>query len=326
MLTLILDVLQSEGESFGVESPAFVAVRWAQYLAFAVYAGAVLAHAASFARGVTARPLAGIVAVLRPRQLRWMLWSLLALALTALLRMYAQVHAFDDTTYFMNPDTVHALLSGTVWGTAWIVEVVALALGFGATRLLGSNAVGARALSVVPLIAIAVSFALSGHAASAEGSTLIPVLVDSIHVVSAGVWLGGLIVVISLAASSARALPPVDRLTALSALVRAFSPIAIGAVAAILVTGGIGSWLRLGTLSALFESAYGRTLIIKVIAVCAMLFAGLVNWRWVTPRLIRDEPASEAALKRAVTVEFALGVFVLLVTAVLVATTPPSEG
>jgi putative copper export protein len=88
-------------------------------------------------------------------------------------------------------------------------------------------------------------------------------------------------------------------------------------------TGLFASWLHLPSPAALWQSGYGRTLLLKL-AVLSLVFAtGAYNWLWVRPALGAD--AATRRRRRSATLELAVGVLVLLVTAVLVATPTGAE-
>ena len=53
-----------------------------------------------------------------------------------------------------------------------------------------------------------------------------------------------------------------------------FSPIALGCVGAILVTGTYQAWRNVGTWGALFGTTYGRLLLIKIAAMCVLIGLG----------------------------------------------------
>jgi len=103
----------------------------------------------------------------------------------------------------------------------------------------------------------------------------------------------------------------------------------LGTVAAVLfagiaaLTGLFAAWLHIGFSSALWTSDYGRTLLIKLAILSIVLATGAYNWRRVRPSLGDDTGARR--MQRSATAELAVGVLVVIVTAVLVATPPPVD-
>lgn len=116
---------------------------------------------------------------------------------------------------------------------------------------------------------------------------------------------------------------PDDRGAAAAALIDAFSPTALFFAGVVVATGVFSAWLHVGEVTALWTTGYGRTLLLKV-GVLSLVFAtGAYNWLRVKPTL--GSPAAAGRLRRSATVELAIAVLVLAVTAVLVATPLPTE-
>ena len=101
-------------------------------------------------------------------------------------------------------------------------------------------------------------------------------------------------------------------------LVNAFSPAALGFVGLLVATGTFAAWLHVGGIDALWESGYGRLLLLKLAVFLPVLATGAHNWRRVRPRLGDVEGAR--AMRRSAIVELVVGALVLAVTALLVAT------
>jgi putative copper export protein len=87
-------------------------------------------------------------------------------------------------------------------------------------------------------------------------------------------------------------------------------------------TGIAAAVLRLGAWSQLTGSQYGRVLLFKLGGVVLVLLAGAYNWLKLRPTLDGDRVRT---LRRTATVELAFGFIVLIMTAWLVATPPPTE-
>ena len=174
-------------------------------------------------------------------------------------------------------------------------------------------AVGAMLLAFTP--------GMSGHAASTPWFAPVPVVTDAVHVIGAGGWLGSLLAVLLVGIPVALKLAPGDRGPAIAALVNAFSPTAMFFAGAVTATGVFAAWLHLGAVPELWESAYGRTLLLKLGVLSIVFGTGAYNWLKVKPAL-GDEVAA-ARLRRSAVLELAVGAVVLVVTAVLVATATP---
>jgi copper transport protein len=190
--------------------------------------------------------------------------------------------------------------------------------------------------------ALLVTISLTGHAVSGD---LVPLafVTDLAHLGAVSVWLGGLVVLIGalLWRGSSRAQP--REIDEVGRVVGRFSQVAFGAVLVIVVSGAIQGWRQVGSYDALFETAYGRLLVFKVLLVAGMLVAASFSRTWVRNRAVtasramalspgpgavaastNEGPASLPVLRRSVAAEVALAVAVLAVTAMLVNAVPGS--
>jgi putative copper export protein len=104
---------------------------------------------------------------------------------------------------------------------------------------------------------------------------------------------------------------------AVADFVNAFSPTALVFAGLAASTGVFAAWLHLGTIPALWQTAYGQTLLVKLGILSVVAGTGAYNWLRVKPSLGDIEGA--VRIRRSATVELAVGVLVLAVTAVLVA-------
>lgn len=178
------------------------------------------------------------------------------------------------------------------------------------------------ALGGAAAVGLAFSLALSGHAAAASDFAAAAVVMDAIHVLAAGGWIGGLLVLLAAGVPAAMRLEAPERGRAVAALVHAFSPAALAFAGALVVTGVFAAWMHLGSLPALWESGYGRTLLLKLAVLTGVFGTGAHNWLKVKPALGGEEGAER--IRRSGSIEVAIGAIVLLVTAFLVATPPPA--
>jgi copper transport protein len=327
------------GGAFDAGSPAYVAVRWLTYVALLLVLGAVTFRTAVLGlvgRGAGGAAQAGVAASdfasdAGRRAATLGLWGAVGLLAAAAARLGAQSVAMHGAAA-LDPARVLAMLGHTVWGWGWVLQVggaALAALGFAAARRRGTiggpvrGAFGrAWAAAAAGALLLAFTPALSGHAAASRYAPL-AVLSDGLHVLGAGGWLGGLLVVLAAGVPAAAALGAEWRGAAVAALVRAFSPAALGFAALVAVTGVLAGWLHVGRLPALWETGYGRILLVKLAALSLVAAAGAYNWLRVRPALGGD--AGTRRIRRSATAELAVGVFVLLATAALVATPTPVD-
>lgn len=273
--------------------------------------------------------------------------ALAAIALTVawILRLVVQVMNFRDPFVPVTED-ISFLVFDTFWGTVWMVQgAVALLLvaGFVVLRSrAGSSAPpdpgltpegiprqGPRPIELPLRWKLAaggagmllLSLALSSHAMSVPFNRPLAVSVDFVHTGAAAAWMGALALILA----GTRGQP--DGTVLLAAQLRAFSPVAIVSVGLLLFMGIVLSGYHVHEIPALWESRYGRTLLLKIGVALGVLGIGLRNWRRGLPAIgtgpSAPDPAATASVRRAATLEVALAAVVLLVTAVLVATPVP---
>lgn len=184
-------------------------------------------------------------------------------------------------------------------------------------------AVPGWALAAVGVLAAAFTPGMSGHAAASPKMAPLPIITDGLHVLGAGGWLGSLLVLLLIGIPVALRLAPRDRGPGVAVLVNAFSPTALFFAGTVVGTGVFAAWLHLGSVPALWESAYGKTLLLKLGILSVVFATGAYNWLRVKPAL--GEEVAAGRLRRSATLELAIGTVVLAVTAVLVATATPSD-
>ena len=140
-----------------------------------------------------------------------------------------------------------------------------------------------------------------------------------VHVLGMSVWLGGLVLVTRVVLAG-----PGDE--DLVHAVRGFSRIATPALVATVASGAI-QFVRLD--QGALGSAHGLLMIVKVLSVSGMVFVGVATRQFVTQRMTRVETMNTALasrLRRAFGMEASIGVGVILLTAWLLALTPPGLG
>jgi copper transport protein len=221
-------------------------------------------------------------------------------------------------------ELIGTILRETAWGRGWTTQLVAAGLavtGFMAARALPG--IG-WLLAAAGASAVALAAPLTGHAVASERAGRWGYPLDLLHVLGAGVWLGTLAVMTVAGFRAARRLPDQDRELAVASQVRAFSPVALAGASLVALAGAVLAFRYLdGTVSALWTSRYGRTLLLKLALLGLVAALGAWNWRVVTPHLGR--PGGAARIRRSAGLELLLGTLLLAITAILVSLPMPGE-
>ncbi len=158
----------------------------------------------------------------------------------------------EPVTHALLPATIGDA-AGTEAGEDWLFRAC---LWLVAAAVAPSLLVASGALA-----AVALSLAMSGHAGTHGGFG--SVLVDTVHLLAAGVWLGGLAVLLKgLRRKGGGRLPTGRAMDATDA----FGRIAVLAFAVLVISGGVNAVLRLGSLEALVDESYGLLVLAKIAA------------------------------------------------------------
>ena len=236
------------------------------------------------------------------------------------------------------PGDAGRLLADTRWGTAWIVQAVALAAAAGAAGVLARGASGrspelapawALALAGPPAVAL-VAISFSGHAAGTDDPRL-NIAIDAIHNLATAAWLGGLAGLAVLLPAALRPLGAGDRTRLAAGVVVRFSALALTAVGLLVATGVYRALVELPSPGDLLDTGYGNALLIKLVVFVPLLGVGAYNRLALHPRLERaaigldpDDRGAAARLRTSVRAELALAGALMVAVAALVALAPPT--
>lgn len=311
-------VSMPEGNGFGADSAAYVFVRWVQFLALVLTVGAVWFRQFVLGRiGREGSAYASVRGAAEGRAARIGHAAVVGLAVTLLLRLLAQSYAMHGASDAFNVTLSAQMIAKTTWGMGWLVQLAGVIIaGAGFHMAARMRSFGWR-LAALGIVLLALSLALSGHAASAPRLRVIAVVADVLHVLGASGWLGTLAVVLIAGLSPVAGRIDAERGPMVADLIHAFSPVALASAALAAATGTFAAWLHVGTIPNLWSTRYGITLLVKLGVLGIVTMTGFYNWRFVRPRLGTDDATRH--LVRSARVEVAVAILVLLVTAVLVA-------
>lgn len=190
-------------------------------------------------------------------------------------------------------------------------------------------------LTIVGIVGLALAAIRrgAGWAMAATGVVLGPLtaivsfqwlrLVNPVHRLVAGLWLGTLFVLLVAGlATMLRDERVRDRRGAMAAdMVNGFSPLALTCGMILVLSGLVTAWRHLNPLSSLWTHPYGWTLLIKLALVAVVFALGAWNWRRQRPSLGSETAAF--AIRRSSKAELTFAALVLVVTSILVSMPSP---
>ncbi|HXS63102.1 MAG TPA: copper resistance protein CopC [Streptosporangiaceae bacterium] len=269
---------------------AFGTVRWVAFCCFALLIGAVCFVLWCWPAGASS------ALVLR---LTMGAWSGLAASVLGALLLQGVYGGGQGVGKVFWPNVLHSTLYsryGRSLGIRLILVIVAL---FVFTWILGSlraedrdrdrrASVTASVVWGVLAAALAATWAAADHAGT---GIQVPLALpsDIVHLSAVALWLGGLVMLAAIvlrrpnggSASGSKSTKgrPANRKRRVASAdtiqaVERFSPIALGCVVAIVITGTYQAWRGVGTWPALIDTTYGRLLLIKIAAMGALIVLG----------------------------------------------------
>jgi putative copper export protein len=207
------------------------------------------------------------------------------------------------------PENLRVIALESRWGEGWRLQLYA-ALAMNGAVLLGRVAPLGWIAFAASAVGLAVVMPLLGHA----GGSLPRHVMHLAHNLAAALWLGTLGVMTTLGLWS-RARSRTWHHDRLGLLVQRFSPLALGVATVVMVSGVCAAWVYLGSLEAMWLTAYGRILASKLAAVALVLVCGWTNWRRVR--------ANQAPRLTWMTIEWICALLVVSVTGILTETEHP---
>lgn len=162
------------------------------------------------------------------------------------------------------------------------------------------------------------TYTFAGHPRTGRWQALAAVL-DVVHLGAASVWIGGLVLL--LVVTLRRPLGDVDVSEEQSLR---FSWVATYAVVIVAITGTVQGFRQLAALGEIWDTTYGRFLVLKVLGVAAILLIAGMS-RKIVHRDLEGEVQHLHRLRKKVVLETVIAVVVIALTAGLVNAGPPRE-
>jgi copper transport protein len=312
-------------------TPGLLTARGATFLSLMVAVGLFVL------RMLIARPLVGRVRGASLRAVEIAFGAALAVALIAT-PIYVELATaqFSRRSFFDFGDVV-PLVRDSSFGRSYVdLELVLVFFAIAAFIAIAIDRPERRQRSVAELLALDGALVaggaallvpgLAGHAAETSPSGLALAL-DWLHLAGGSVWIGGLIglLVVWVTLGAGR------RLAGLKVVAPRFSRVAFASVMLVIASGTWAAILHLPTLSSLWDTSYGRALIVKVALLGGAMLLASGNVSRTVPRLAAadTQPArAEGAatlLRTLVSGEVLLVVAVIFAAGVLSSLAPPSK-
>jgi copper resistance protein D len=259
---------------------------------------------------------------------RWRKKLLLTAAVVALLSglgwfAFAIANMSGALADLADSEVVLSVMRDTGFGIVWTARmIIAVAVVVAATMQVSSGStVGQDLITSFLAAGLLASLAGVGHSQIEEGwASVLHVTADAAHLLAAGAWLGGLAPLAFILLGYARTKPEAG----VDSVVLRFSGMGYAAVATLVGTGLVNSWLLVGSVSGLFQTSYGRILLGKLVFFAGMLALAAANRFWLVPGMEAARTAGpggrelwRSRLRAHVLGEQALGLLVLLSVSVL---------
>ena len=254
-----------------------------------------------------------------------------AVGLLYLVWQMASLATSDSTPASLS--AVNQMLFHTSWGYAWIARqalVAALIPLFTGLAQASRPSRYLRWLAFGLIAAALAAQAVTSHAAGGRSPAL-PVLVDWLHLVFVGLWVGGLF------ALGASILPILkqeqpDFKTIARATWGRFGPLAAFSVGVVAATGLYSTGQRVISADALLLTSYGQLLAVKIGLMLLAGLAGLLNSLSLHPALapplgrwLKKPPGWTPRLPGLIGVEMGLGIAVVLLAGALTSLAPADQ-
>lgn len=195
------------------------------------------------------------------------------------------------------------LVAGSPFMWTAVLAIVAVGIPLAAPRGLAAAAAS--------MLAAALSFAASGHAATAEPRPFVAIAV-AIHAAAMLFWLGALPDLLR----STRDIVDVS-------IYQRFARVATPAVLALAISGTALAAAQLTSPHALIDTPYGLVLSAKLVLVVLLLSLAATNRLVLVPAMARGSMTARFGLRRSICVEIVLGAAILALAAGFRLTLPP---
>jgi putative copper export protein len=247
--------------------------------------------------------------------------------------LFVQAADTQGQTLFGGVDLalVGRFATGTAVGQLALARIALLVLVAAATRVTDPP----RWIAVTAFgIGALVCTALTSHAAAQPTARLAAIASQVLHIGACGAWIGVLAHLLAARSTMAAHTRP-SSLILIAEIIRRLSPVAGTAALLLLASGVYGAARNLHTPADLVTSAYGLTLLVKLVMVGPVLVGGVINHYVVRPNLLRLTGRPELAPDEGVPwlrrfgqmleLEVTAGVLIVVLAGIVGSIPPPGK-
>jgi len=252
------------------------------------------------------------------RSLRRLAWTSLILAVlsgVAWLLLEAESMSGKPLPQALRRDVLGKVLLETRFGWDAIARLgLALVL---ALLLLVRRSPLADALALVPAAGMLCAVAWIGDAGATLGDGIVFHLgADALHLLAAGVWLGGMLPLARLLALASR---EISWLEVARVATRRFTWLGIVGIGVLLATGVVNAWFLVGSVPSLIGTPYGQILLLKLLLFAVMAMLAAITQGRLLPALVFSATPFRALreLRWDTFTQVLLGLAILLLAGVL---------
>ncbi len=181
---------------------------------------------------------------------------------------------------------------GAFWSLREICAIIVLLLALYVLLFKERPAAINNVLPSVNLLLGAIIFiamSISGHASVVTSNfQTYAILVDWFHLMAAALWVGSILYIATTYLPVLQRRPLPERVYSLSTTLPYYARLAIVGIVILAVTGIFSSEVHLTSGQQLYDTAYGRTLIIKSVLVVVLLLTSISHLFFLRPRLAKE--------------------------------------